>query len=68
MTQELTPKEQMVVERFEQLRPGYGEIARKNILSPYLGYRELIAQMSEEEITLENLEKATRHEASHEQD
>ena len=56
MTQELlTHKEQLVVDQFEKMRPGYGVIARQRILSQSSGWKQIIADMSEEEITLENL-------------
>jgi hypothetical protein len=46
----LTPKEQKVVEAFEQARPGYGKIATQNITSPYTGWAESIADTSEGDI------------------
>jgi len=44
----LTPKEQKVVEAFEQARPGLGAIATQNITSPYTGWAESIADMPPE--------------------
>jgi len=49
----LTPKEQKVVEAFEQARPGLGAIATQNITSPYTGWAESIADMPEAEIKVE---------------
>ena len=46
----LTPKEQKVVEAFEQARPGLGKIATQNIISPYTGWAESIADRPESEI------------------
>jgi len=46
----LTPKEQKVVEAFEEARPGYGKIATQNITSPYTGWAESIADTSEGDI------------------
>ena len=46
----LTPKEQKVVEAFEEARPGYGKIATQNITSPYTGWSEIIADTPESEI------------------
>jgi hypothetical protein len=46
----LTPKEQKVVEAFEEARPGYGKIATQNITSPYTGWAESIADTPESEI------------------
>jgi hypothetical protein len=46
----LTPKEQKVVEEFEQARPGFGVIANQNITSPYTGWAEIIADMTDDVI------------------
>ena len=46
----LTHKEQLVVQTFEKLRPGYGSLAQQNILSNALGWADIIAQMTEKEI------------------
>ena len=46
----LTPKEQKVVEAFEEARPGHGKIAAQNITSPYTGWAESIADTPESEI------------------
>jgi hypothetical protein len=46
----LTPKEQKVVEEFEQARTGYGVIALRNITSPHSGWSESIADIPETEI------------------
>lgn len=46
----LTPKEQKVVDEFENARPGLGEIAERDVRSPNTGWREIIADMSDEEI------------------
>jgi hypothetical protein len=46
----LTPKEQKVVEAFEEARPGLGAIALQNITSPYTGWAESIADTPESEI------------------
>jgi hypothetical protein len=51
----LTHKQQLVVETFENLRPGYGKLARQNILSNALGWAAIIESMSEDEITLKTL-------------
>lgn len=51
----ISKKEQLVVDTFEKLRPGYGSIAKQNILNPNSGWREIIEQMTEEEILLESL-------------
>jgi hypothetical protein len=45
----------LVVETFENLRPGYGKLARQNILSNALGWAAIIESMSEDEITLKTL-------------
>ncbi len=45
----LTPKEQKVVEAFEEARPGLGAIAAQNITSPYTGWAESIADTPESE-------------------
>lgn len=52
---DLTAKEQLVIDTFEKLRTGHGAIAKQNILNPYSGWREIIEEMTEEEITLSNL-------------
>jgi hypothetical protein len=49
----LTPKEQKVVEAFEEARPGHGKIAAQNITSPYTGWAESIADTPESEIKVE---------------
>lgn len=49
----LTPKEQKVVEAFEQARPGLGEIAEQNVRSPNTGWKEIIADMPDKEIKAE---------------
>ena len=49
----LTPKEQKVVEAFEEARPGYGKIATQNITSPYTGWAESIADTTDDEIKVE---------------
>jgi hypothetical protein len=46
----LTHKEQLVIETFETLRQGYGKFAQQNILSNALGWTDIIAEMTEEEI------------------
>jgi hypothetical protein len=43
-----TPKEQKVVEAFEEARLGDGEVATQNITSPYTGWAEIIADMPPE--------------------
>ena len=43
----LTPKEQKVVEEFEQARPGYGEVATQNITNQNTGWSQSIADMPE---------------------
>jgi hypothetical protein len=53
--EQLTQKEQLVIATFEKLRTGHGTIAKQNILNPNSGWREMIAEMSVEEITLANL-------------
>ncbi len=47
---EFTPKEQKVVDTFEEARPGLGAIAQSNILNPNSGWREIIADMPDSEI------------------
>jgi hypothetical protein len=49
----LTPKEQKVVDEFENARPGLGEHAERNVRSPNTGWREIIDGMSDEEIKAE---------------
>jgi hypothetical protein len=49
----LTPKEQKVVEAFEEARPGYGKIATQNITSPYTGWAESIADTTDDVIKVE---------------
>jgi hypothetical protein len=46
----LTYKEKLVIEVFENLREGYGKLAQQNILSNALGWADIIEQMTEEEI------------------
>ena len=46
----LTYKEKLVIEVFENLREGYGKLAQQNILSNALGWSDIIAGMTEEEI------------------
>jgi len=48
----LTAKEHLVIETFDKLRAGTGDIARQNILNPNSGWTEIIELMTEEEITL----------------
>lgn len=50
MNDNLTPNEQKVVDKFESLRQGYGELAKQRIISSYSGWREIIADYSQEEI------------------
>jgi hypothetical protein len=47
---ELTPKEQLVIQEFDKLRPGTGAIAQQNILNPNSGWSAIIDEMSESEI------------------
>lgn len=49
----LTPKEKKIVESFEEARPGLGKRAESNVRSLNTGWREIIADMSEEEIKAE---------------
>jgi hypothetical protein len=49
----LTPKEQKVVEEFEQARPGHGAIAFSNITNPNTGCSQSIADMPEGSIKAE---------------
>lgn len=66
MDRPLTYKEQLVVEQFDKLRPGYGEIARRNILNNHLtGWADIANEMTEEQITLANLSTPTTHNESH---
>lgn len=46
----LTPKEQIVVNEFEKMRPGSGEIAERNIRSAQTGWSEIIADTPEQEL------------------
>ena len=55
MSKDITKKEQLVIDTFERLRPGHGRIAKSNILNPNSGWREIIEQMTEEEIDVTNL-------------
>jgi hypothetical protein len=48
----LTAKEHLVIETFDKLRPGTGDIAKRTILNPNTGWAEMIEAMTEEEITL----------------
>jgi hypothetical protein len=50
----LTPKEQKVVEEFEQARPGLGVLATQKITSPYTGWAEIIADTPDSEIEVKN--------------
>lgn len=53
---ELTHKEQLVIGMFDRLRPGYGAIARQNILNnEHSGWADIIKSMTEEEIKLQTL-------------
>jgi hypothetical protein len=55
MDRPLTHKEQLAIQQFEKLRPGSGQRAEKNIRNNHLtGWADIIAQMTEEEIKLEN--------------
>jgi hypothetical protein len=47
---QLTPKEQKVVDAFEQARPGLGDIAKANILNPNSDWADQIEKMPEEEL------------------
>ena len=47
---ELTLKEQLCVDTFEQARPGLGVLAQSNILNSNSGWREIIADMPDSEI------------------
>lgn len=47
---ELTPKQQRVVEAFEEAKPGLGAIALQNILNPDSGWAKIIESMDESEI------------------
>lgn len=49
---QLTPKEQKVIEAFEEARPGLGDVAKANILNPNSDWAEQIAEMPEKEITV----------------
>lgn len=50
---QLTPKEQLVVDGFEQARPGLGAIAEKNIRhNDKTGWAEIIADTPEEELVV----------------
>ncbi|MEH1829520.1 MAG: hypothetical protein V7L22_29990 [Nostoc sp.] len=49
--QQLTPKEQKVVDEFESARPGLGAIAEKNIRNnDKTGWADIIADTPEEEL------------------
>ncbi len=49
----LTPKEQKVVDTFEQARPGLGAIALTNILNnDFTGWADIIESMDESEIEI----------------
>jgi hypothetical protein len=50
----LTPKEQKVVDQFEEARPGLGKIALQNITSPHTGWAESIADTPESEIQVKD--------------
>lgn len=55
MDRPLTHKEQLAVQQFDKLRPGYGELAKRNILNNHLtGWAEIIEKMTEEEIIVVN--------------
>lgn len=60
MSNDITKKEQLVIDTFERLRPGHGKIAKQNILNPNSGWREIIDQMTEEEINLTNLNEGDK--------
>lgn len=51
--QDLTSKEQKVIAEFEAARAGLGEMAERNIRSSNTGWREIIKDMSEEDIKAE---------------
>ncbi len=53
MQRELTPKEQKVVDSFEQARPGLGAISQSNILNnDFTGWADIIELMDESEIEI----------------
>ncbi len=65
MDRPLTYKEQLAIQQFEKLRPGSGEQAKRNILNNHLtGWADIIADMTEEQITLANLSTPS-NESSH---
>lgn len=54
-----TPKEQKVIQEFSKVRPDLGELAAKNILNnQYTGWRDIIAEMNEEDIKIKNNSEA----------
>lgn len=48
---ELTAKEQLVVDAYEQARPGLGAIAETNIRNPHTGWSEIIESTPEDQLT-----------------
>lgn len=48
---ELTAKEQLVVNAYESAREGLGKIAEQNIRNSNTGWREIIADTPEDQLT-----------------
>ena len=49
---DLTPKEQKVIEEFNNARPGMGEMVERDIRNPNSGYAEIITDTASEELVL----------------
>lgn len=48
---ELTPKEEKVIHAYEQARPSLGKVAETNIRNENTGWREIIENMPEDQLT-----------------